>query len=383
MRRWLPWGHRFVRSCYVCPTDGVSLDDEKLELLDLLLLELPEDDPELDAEALGPVVPHPERSRTVVRIFDLYITGRYTLKSLASQLAAEGHVYQASQPRFTRTSVAYILNNRFYIGELERNGQVHEGRYQKLVDRVTFDTAQQVLHGRNRRTGAPNIPLSGGLFRCALCGQSMTGELIRRKLKGGGVREHVYYRCGNNNRSENHPTVRWKAADMEDAVVGDLATFQMPSPEIADWFREALSAAFDDLDSHHERQVSSLRKRRTELANMQDRLLNAYLAGSVPEETYKTKQDDLLTEVRTVESSLDGVGQADPQRGRAAVAIFDWTQNAAEIWRGSNNDDRRAILESVCLNRAVGPVSLALTKKKPFDILAEGPFLKKSGPYWI
>ena len=50
-------GHHFFDSCYVCTIDGVSLDDEKLELLDLLLLELPEDDPELDAEPLGPVVP--------------------------------------------------------------------------------------------------------------------------------------------------------------------------------------------------------------------------------------------------------------------------------------------------------------------------------------
>ena len=330
-----------------------------------------------------PVKPHPERSRTVVRIFDLFITGRYTLKSLAAQLAAEGLTYRVSQPRFTRTSLSYLLNNRFYIGELERNGHVHEGQYQRLIDRVTFDTAQKILNGRNRRTGSPDLPLSGGLFRCALCGGAMTGERIRRKLKGGGVRNHVYYRCGNNRRDEDHPVVRWKAADLEDAVIKDLATFRMPSEEIADWFRDTLSLAFDDLDSHHERQVTNLRKRRTELANMQDRLLNAYLAGSLPEETYKAKQDDLTTEIRSTEESLDAVGQVDAQRGQAAVAMFDWTQNAAQIWRGSNNHDRRAILETVCLNRAVGPVSLALTKRKPFDVLAEGPFLKKSGPYWI
>lgn len=325
-----------------------------------------------------PVQPHPERSRTVVRIFELYATGRYTFKSLADQLAGEGHVYRPSQPRFTRTSLSYILNNRFYIGELQRNGQVYEGRYRQLVDRVTFEACQRVLNGRNRRTGRPDLPLSGGLLRCACCGQSMTGERIRRKLRGGGVREHVYYRCANNSRGEDHPVVRWKAADLETAIADDLARLRMPSAEIADWFRDALAAAFDDSDSHHARQVSSLRKRRSELANMQDRLLNAYLAGSVPDETYRAKQEDLATEVQGVEASLDGAGEVDPQRGQAAVAIFDWSQNAAEIWRGSNNDDRRAILDALCLNRDVGPTSLALTKRKPFDVLAEGLFLGKS-----
>ena len=178
--------------------------------------------------------------------------------------------------------------------------------------------------------------------------------------------------------SEDHPVVRWKAADLETAIVDDPARLRMPSAEIADWFRDALAAAFDDLDSHHDRQVASLRKRSTELANMQDRLLNAYLAGTVPEKTYQAKQDELVSEVRSVEESLEGVGQVEPQRGSAAVAIFDWSQNAAEIWHGSNNDDRRAILDAVCLNRAVGPVSLALTKRKPFDVLAEGLSLRES-----
>ena len=33
-----------------------------------------------------PVVPHPERSKTLIRIFDLYATGNYTLRSLADKL---------------------------------------------------------------------------------------------------------------------------------------------------------------------------------------------------------------------------------------------------------------------------------------------------------
>ncbi len=45
---------------------------------------------------------------------------------------------------------------------------------------------------------------------------------------------------------------------------------------------------------------------------------------------------------------------------------------------GSNNSDRRAILDAVCLNRAVGKLGLALVKRKPFDVLAEGLDLSKS-----
>ena len=81
-----------------------------------------------------PVQPHPEKGSTVVRTFDLYATGEYTFQALADQLARKGHVFRPSQPRFHRTALSYILNNRFYIGELRRNGSVFEDRYQRLID---------------------------------------------------------------------------------------------------------------------------------------------------------------------------------------------------------------------------------------------------------
>ena len=68
----------------------------------------------------------------------------------------------------------------------------------------------------------------------------------------------------------------------------------------------------------------------------------------------------------------------DPASGEKAMALFDWTQQAAEMWRGSNNTIRREILDLVCLNRTLGDVSLELVKRKPFDVFAERLNLKNS-----
>ena len=61
-----------------------------------------------------------------------------------------------------------------------------------------------------------------------------------------------------------------------------------------------------------------------------------------------------------------------------ALALFDWTQNAAEIWRGSNNQIRREILDVVCMNRTLTDLNLTATKRKPFDVFAKGLEMKKS-----
>jgi len=85
-----------------------------------------------------PVKPHPVHGKTVQRIFELFSVGNLTMKALAERLNQEGHTYRDSQPKFNMSSLSYIINNRFYIGELNRNGVVHDGKYQLLIDRATF-----------------------------------------------------------------------------------------------------------------------------------------------------------------------------------------------------------------------------------------------------
>ena len=70
----------------------------------------------------------------------------------------------------------------------------------------------------------------------------------------------------------------------------------------------------------------------------------------------------------------------DNKRGELALTLFDFMQNAADLWRRSNIAQKREILAAVSLNRLVSDVTLVLEKRKPFDISAEGPlFLSGRG----
>jgi site-specific DNA recombinase len=330
-----------------------------------------------------PVQPDPERSKTLFRIFELYAPGNLTIDELRDRLYREGHYYRSSQLRFPRTVLSYILNNRFYVGELRRNGQVHQGRYRLVIDRAIFNACQAVLNGRKRRTSNRNTPLAGGLFRCHYCGQAITGEKIQRRLSDGSVREHMYYRCANNAPGPDHPTVRWRLEDLEAAVVKDLTEMTMPSPELGRWFHHAIQAAFSDVTTHQKRQAATLAKRHAELKGMQDRLLNAYLGGTVEEGIFKAKTAELKAEMATVAEAIDRVGAPVPTDGDGALEIFEWSQNAADVWRRSNNARKRDILDFICLNRALSDVSLYTVKRKPFDVLEKSPKFAESRGDWI
>ncbi|WP_437226078.1 recombinase family protein [Planctomicrobium sp. SH661] len=319
-----------------------------------------------------PIQPHPVNSKAVMRLFELYSSGRHTFESVGQVLADEGFVFRPSAPKFHRTAVSYILNNRFYIGEIRRGSNHYLGRHQPLIDRAMFQVCQDLLSGKNRRaTPQVNLPLSGGLFTCQYCGAFITGERIKRKLKGGGVRPHDYYRCANNYPDDDHPTVRWRGDDFEEAIIADLAKFKMPDDEVAEWFRTSLQTAFTDISDLQRNQWIAQTKRRSELIAMNDRLLNAFLTGAIDEATFNAKQAALRDELAVLEASLARVATAEPADVRAALAVFEFSQKIPEIWRGSKMLEKRRILETVSLNRRLGDVSLDLEKRKPFDELAK------------
>ena len=173
--------------------------------------------------------------------------------------------------------------------------------------------------------------------RPSACCCAMTGDRILRKLKGGGVREHVYYKCGNQARGSDHPIVRWRAKDLEAAIERDLATIGMPSEEVCDWFRQALEAALADLTSDRQRKKKRLSGRQGDLKMMQERLLNAYLAGAVEEGAFRAKSAELKVEQeRAAEAAERARGDMDSSCGDIALRVFEWTQKLGELWRGSN-----------------------------------------------
>ena len=92
----------------------------------------------------------------------------------------------------------------------------------------------------------------------------------------------------------------------------------------------------------------------------------------------RPKSNELKSENARNEEALAKLGDVDPARGETALALFDWTQNAAEIWRGSNNRVRREILDAVCLNRTLTDLNLVAIKRKPFDVFAKGLEIKNS-----
>ena len=101
--------------------------------------------------------------------------------------------------------------------------------------------------------------------------------------------------------------------------------------------------------------------------------MNVYLDGAIEQAGFAVKQGELRVELADVDRQLEEKPAYGHKRGELALTIFDFMQNAANLWRRSSTAQKRELLGAISLNRQVSDVSLVLQKRQPFDIAAEGP----------
>ena len=121
---------------------------------------------------------------------------------------------------FTRGSLAYLLRNRFYIGEVRYRGEVCLAQHTAILDRELFEGVQQTLASQHRGTararGRSGALLMGRLYDDA--GNRMTPAHANK----GGVRYRYYVSAALSQGRPAGSVTRVSAREIEAAVVRAL-----------------------------------------------------------------------------------------------------------------------------------------------------------------
>ena len=105
-------------------------------------------------------------------------------------------------------------------------------------------------------------------------------------------------------------------------------------------------------------------KRKSELATMQDRLLNGYLANTMYEVTYNAKLAEPKSQTLKAEDEIERLNDVQSLDAGLGLQLVDWSQNAAEMWLGSGDRQRREVRDWPCVHRARSDVSLTRERRK-------------------
>ncbi len=259
----------------------------------------------IEGRELRTVEVDPERAPHVRWAFAAYGSGAYTLDTLLAALAERGLRTRptAKKPEkpLSRSQLAALLQNPYYVGVVRYAGVEYEGRHEHLIDDATFAKAKAVLTAHNHATEKDRKHhhyLKGSLY-CGRCGSRM--GLIQAKGNGG---KYPYFFCiGRMKRTGcKQPYV---AVDLiETAVERVYGDVRLPRKQ-AELVREKLSKAMAAMRGQAEAEATRQRKRLAKLTEEREKLLHAYYSGAIPIDLLRSEQDRLTTETAQAEHHIE------------------------------------------------------------------------------
>jgi len=308
------------------------------------------------------IEPDQMKARVIKKAFEEYAQGRHTLESLGQRLSFWGVVNGTGKP-LCKATLQRMLTNKVYLGLIVHNGETYEGGFPAIVSRATFEKVQEVLKNRAKPHHSKKkhyFPFTG-LLTCGECGAAITAQWAHGN--GGTYR---YYRCTKRLGSCSQRYLR------EDLLVEQLKNKISKVALCEDW-KEKMLAKVEMWEKENIQSSQSfaqnLEKEIKETEQKLDKLVNAFLDGSIEKETYLAKKDELIktkTDLnrRRADFGRKGNNWIEPLR--------EWilTAHHAEKLASSNEfDEIKSLVEKIGTNRRLRDRKLIFDFVRPFDLI--------------
>ncbi len=239
-----------------------------------------------------------KKSRIIRQAFELYAKGNSRLEDISNFLAQRGILSRGGK-RIHKTRATFILSNPFYTGLFKYGGELHEGKYEPIITKKLFDTAQEILRQRGKpRHKQKNEPQAFcGLISCAECGMMITAE----KQKG-----HIYYRCTKKKVKCAQPYVREEELDRQ------LSSLIQKVSLRPDWAEKLLAMAEKDRKVSAQSVSAFVQEAQGKIRAIQaklQRLLDGYLEQDIEREVYREQKTKLLLEKKSLDEKMTRIEQ--------------------------------------------------------------------------
>ena len=300
------------------------------------------------------IEPDPTKSRIIIRAYEEYAKGTYTLVSMAQFLADLGITTKAGTP-LGKASVKRILTNRAYLGFTKHREEYFAGSFAPILSPRQFEAVQKILASREhkrRRQQKHDFPFTN-LFRCGECGGMFTAQWCTGKLGG----RYRYYRC---TKKKGNCGAKYLREDLLASQIKErLQTISLPDRytgwmlnKVDEWEREETTASGSKIQN-----LSSEIKAGEE--RMQ-KLVGLYLDGDIPKPIYLTKKDALMRSLIALQEK-----KKDFERGRKnwVEPLREWVLDTKQALVLGSSDNLHEISDFV---RKVGTNPVIQSKSMHF-----------------
>src|SRR3989344_2535878 len=306
------------------------------------------------------IEPDETKSRVIKKAFEEFAEGKHTLISLGLRLSFWGVVSKTGKP-ICKATIHRMLTNQVYLGLIIHNGETYEGGFPSIVSRATFEAVQNRLKQRARPRKSKvrhNFPFTG-LLTCGECGGGITAQWAKGKYR--------YYRCTKKFGICNQPYLR-------EELLAEQLKSRLQKVALCDDWKNKMLAKVEIWDKEQSQSsqtfAQNIQNKISETEQKLDKLVNAFLDGSIEKEIYLVKKNELIHTKTALLEKKDDFGR----KGNNWVEpLKNWilsAHHAKKLASSNDLDEIKSFVEKIGTNRRLSEKTVSWDFKNPFDLLA-------------
>lgn len=299
------------------------------------------------------VIVDPEIAPLIRQAFALYASEAFSMELLHKKLTQDYGV------NWSKGYIDKLLNNHFYYGIMVVKGKRYPHRYPAIIDKALFDQVQNVKNGFNKKpVKYAGLPYAyRGLIRCGDCGLTVTPE----RHKG-----HAYYHCTQYNGK--HGATWFREEQITEILASVFDRLKMPET-IVEEITKTLGEVHTNKMDFHNKQFDRLTREQKDLAKMMDALYLDKLRGKINEEAYDRYYQKFSEDRDDINIRLTRLQEAEDNYYITARSIIDITDQAGDLFKSSEVEEKRQLIKLVLPNLRVEGENLLYDVNKPFDMI--------------
>ena len=302
---------------------------------------------DFDGRLVNTIDIDPERAPLIRWAFEQYATGEYSLAGLTGALERQGLTTRQTsrwpQRSLSRSQLAAILRDPYYIGKVTFKGEIYPGRHEALISPELFERVQRVLDVRQHRNqrDCRHSHFLRGLMQCGRCYEAgRNSQLIYSRPVNRAGRVYEYYTCTNR---AGCGLPHLPVAEIEDALAREVAALSIPVEEVAA-LRQRVA---DSLEHHQATEQETRRRLKKELGRLdvkEERLLDLAADGGLVGKKLRKRLRDLQTRRAVVRQQLECTDEQLRREADTVLAYLDLLADPGRFYELASPVVKRKLL---------------------------------------
>lgn len=320
------------------------------------------------------ISPHPTYFTLMRKLFELALTGNFTLQNLVVKSQELG-IKNSRGKTISKSQMAKVMRNPFYTGRFIYGEKLYHGKHQPMLTDEEYDLLQDILSGRSRpRKQKHDFWHTGIPILCGECGCQITGDHKVKHYKNGTFQIFNYARCTKKGKGIKCSQRYVEAKELERQVLKILGTMKL-SQKFVDWAIKWLNVVNQGQNEARETQYNALKNSYEEVVGKIKNLLNLKISPDnrdgnlISNEEYNEERQKLLNEKAKVQENLGKVDRHINEWTELAAKTFDFAATAQERFASGDIEDRKIILRAIGSHLILKDRKLTIEARTPFSMI--------------